>query len=97
MTAATAAGGEINETWEELISVMWALARWAIDSWAASGMILSCRPTTSQDGIDFHAGTPDSGSPNAISEVGLCVTASSAACAWGRSGAKLLNTTLGNR
>ena len=45
---------------------MWACACWDMTSCSAGGMIWSAVPIRDQDGIVFHAGTPDG------SEIGLC-------------------------
>src|SRR4029077_11744045 len=55
----TAAGREIIERCPALTLVMWAWARFAMNSWIEDGIALSIVPTRSQLGIVFQAGGPD--------------------------------------
>jgi hypothetical protein len=65
MTLAMVHGLGIMPRCGALISVMWACARWAMNSCSAGVTMWSFRPTMSQDGIVAQAGVPD-GSVNAL-------------------------------
>jgi hypothetical protein len=58
MTRATVPGLVIKPRCPALISVMWACARWAMNSNSAGGMARSAVPITTQDGMFFQAGGP---------------------------------------
>ena len=73
----TASGCEIIERCPALTSVMWAWARFAMNSWIDDGIALSIVPTRSQLGIVFHAGGPD-GAVTALRVTGACVAARTA-------------------
>jgi hypothetical protein len=53
MTRVTAAGWEIRDRCPALISVMWAWARWDMNSSSAGGITWSAVPISDQDGIVF--------------------------------------------
>src|SRR5258708_7699450 len=94
MTFVTASGWEIIERCPALTSVMWAWARFAMNSWIDDGIALSIVPTRSQLGIVFHAGGPD-GAVTALKATGACVAARTAPSFVGRSLANPCSKTLG--
>src|SRR5580698_9410642 len=83
ITLVTTPGSEIMERCGACTSVMWASAFSAIASCSAGGMAWSAVPTTAQDGMVCHAGTPD-GSVRALVAMGSWVTASTCAFLAGR-------------
>src|SRR6478735_2334581 len=94
MTFVTASGWEIIERCPALTSVMWAWARFAMNSWIDDGIALSIVPTRSQLGIVFHAGVPD-GAVTALNVTGACVAARTAPSFAGRSLANPSRKTFG--
>src|SRR6478752_8858015 len=94
ITSVTAPGREIIERCPALTSVMWAWARFAMNSWIDDGIALSIVPTRAQLGIDFHAGGPD-GAVKALNTAGPCVASRTAPSFAGRSLANPLRKTLG--
>src|SRR4029077_14649430 len=85
---------EIMERCPALTWVMWAWARFAMNSWIDDGIALSIVPTRSQLGIVFHAGGPE-GAVRALKTAGPCVASRTAPCFGGRSWAKPCRKTLG--
>src|SRR5947208_5314142 len=65
----TASGRESMDRCDALTWTIVAPARWAMKSWAQGGMTRSIVPTRYQDGIVFHAATPD-GCGNALNAIG---------------------------
>src|SRR4029079_600049 len=84
ITFVTASGREIMERCPALTSVMWAWARFAMNSWIDDGIALSIVPTRSQLGIVFHAGGPE-GAVKALNTAGPCVASRTAPSFGGRS------------
>src|SRR6476646_8375242 len=94
ITFVTASGCEIIERCPALTSVIWAWARFAMNSWIDDGIALSIVPTRSQLGIVFHAGGPD-GAVKALNTAGPCVASRTAPSFAGRSLANPCRKTLG--
>ena len=90
----TAGAWDIIERWDALTCTMVEPARWAMKSWAHDGIAWSIVPTRYQDGIVFHAGTPDF-SGRALRENARCVDARTAPWLGGRSLAKHEGKRLG--
>src|SRR6266567_1666734 len=78
MTRVTAPGLEIRDRCPASISVMWAWARWDMNSCSAGGITWSAVPISDQDGIVCQAGTPE-GSDPALNAAGRWVAARMAA------------------
>src|SRR5258708_26404151 len=71
------------DRWDASTLVIWACAVLAMASCNASGMAWSAVPTTADDGIVFHAGTPVCW-VSALVAIGRWVTASTRASVAGR-------------
>lgn len=93
ITFVTVPGSEIMDRCGASTSVIWACAVLAMASCNASGMAWSAVPTTAQDGMVCHAGTPVCW-VSAIVDSGSWVTASTLASAAGRPLAMQLGNTL---
>src|ERR1700729_1248964 len=93
ITFVTVPGLEIMDRCDASTLVIWACAVLAMASCNASGMAWSTVPTTAQDGMVFHAGTPVCW-VSAIVDSGSWVTASTLASVAGRPLAMQLGDTL---